>query len=147
MDAAIWQDDHWTDPSALLDCGPQTTAGAANVVLVSFDRKCIFLPSVIEHMLMMFLAVRLKVRARQFGAANEKDMAATSRSRRRRARRAQVRAQAAGRGLRMGKRTSGLGVRLIGMGALVLVRELVRPVCIWTVRGQKNLKGRGESFS
>ena len=74
-------------------------------------------------------------------------MTATSRSRRRRARRAQVRAQAAGWGLRMGKRTSGLGVRLIGMGALVLVRELVRPVCIWTVRGQKNLKGRGESFS
>ena len=48
--AAIWQDDHWTDRSALLDCGPQTSAGAANVVLVSFDQNCMFfLPSFIEY--------------------------------------------------------------------------------------------------
>ena len=47
--AAICQDDHLDDRSALLDCGPQTTAGAAKVVLVSFDRNCMFfLPSVIE---------------------------------------------------------------------------------------------------
>ena len=37
---------------------------------------CFFSPSVIEHMLMTFLAVRLKARARQLDAANEKDMAA-----------------------------------------------------------------------
>ena len=37
---------------------------------------CFFSPSVIEHMLMMFLPVRLKPRARQLDAANEKDMAA-----------------------------------------------------------------------
>ena len=56
LHAAIWQDDHWTDRSALLDCGAQTTPGAANVVLVSFDRNCmLILPSVIEHMLMKFL--------------------------------------------------------------------------------------------
>ena len=52
---------------------------------------------------------------------------------------------------RMRKRTNGLGVRLIGMRALVLVRELVRPV--WEVymdgtrQGEfwENSKGRGES--
>ena len=45
--AAIWQDDNWTDRSALLDCGPQTSAGAANV---SFDQNCVFfLPSFIEY--------------------------------------------------------------------------------------------------
>ena len=37
---------------------------------------CFFPPSVIEHMLMTFLKVRLKARARQLDAANEKDMAA-----------------------------------------------------------------------
>ena len=48
--AAIWQDGHWIDRSALLDCGPQITAGAAKVVLVSFDQNCMFfLPSVIEY--------------------------------------------------------------------------------------------------
>ena len=48
--AAIWQDDHWDDRSELLDCGPHTTDGAAKVVLVSFDRNCMFfLPSVIEY--------------------------------------------------------------------------------------------------
>ena len=76
--AAIRQDGHCTDRSALLDCGPQTSAGAVSAVLVSFDLYvCMFfLLSVIEHMLMTFLAVRLKARARQLDAANEKDMAA-----------------------------------------------------------------------
>ena len=76
--APIWQDGRWTDRSALLDCGAQATAGEANVVLVSLDWNCMyFLPSVIEHMLMTFiLTVRLKARARQLDAANEKDMAA-----------------------------------------------------------------------
>ena len=66
---AIWQDDHWTDRLAFLDCGPQNTAGAAKVVLV-------FLPSVIEYMLIAVLTVRLQARARQLDAANEKDIAA-----------------------------------------------------------------------
>ena len=60
--AAIRQDDHWTDRSALLDSGPQTSAGAATVVQlwnyrmgvlvvglkenISFDRMvCFFSPS------------------------------------------------------------------------------------------------------
>lgn len=37
--AAIWQDDHWTDRSALLECGPQNTTGASKVVLFSLDRN------------------------------------------------------------------------------------------------------------
>ena len=54
--------------------------------------------------------------------------------------------------LRMGERTSGLGVRLIGMRALVLVRVLIRPVWEVYLDGTrpeefgKNLKGSGESF-
>lgn len=53
--------------------------------------------------------------------------------------------------LRMRKRTSSLGVRLIGMAMLVLVRVLVRPVwevCMdgmWIGEFGKNLKGTGES--
>lgn len=38
--AAIWQDDHWSDRSALLECGPQNTVGASKVVLLTFDRNC-----------------------------------------------------------------------------------------------------------
>ena len=74
--AAIWQENRWTDRSALLDCGPQTSAGAANVVLVSFDQNCMFSSPPSSNMLMTFLTVRLKARARQLDAANEKDMAA-----------------------------------------------------------------------
>jgi protein SMG6 len=39
--AAIWQDDHWIDRSALLNAGARETscAGAAKVVLLSFDRN------------------------------------------------------------------------------------------------------------
>ena len=59
----------------MLDCGPQTTAGAANVVLVSLDHSCIFSP--LRHRTHAdddVLAVRLKAPARQFDAANEKDI-------------------------------------------------------------------------
>ena len=54
--------------------------------------------------------------------------------------------------LRMRKRTSSLGVRLIGMAMLVLVRVLVRPVWEVCMDGtkpgefEKSLKRRGESI-
>ncbi|CCM02870.1 uncharacterized protein FIBRA_04983 [Fibroporia radiculosa] len=40
--AAIWQDEHWADRSGLLQStdAPRDTAGAAKVVLLSFDRMC-----------------------------------------------------------------------------------------------------------
>ncbi|OCH95657.1 hypothetical protein OBBRIDRAFT_767535 [Obba rivulosa] len=58
--AAMWQEEHWTDRSALLrtdDCA-RDTAGAAKVVLLSFDRN-----------------LRLKARSRQLNVANERDLA------------------------------------------------------------------------
>ena len=39
--AALWQDEHWVDRSGMLkgvDAAPTDTAGAAKVVLLSFDR-------------------------------------------------------------------------------------------------------------
>ncbi|GBE82472.1 hypothetical protein SCP_0408560 [Sparassis crispa] len=58
--AAIWQDEHWVDRSALLksDNANRNTTGAAKVVLLSFDRM-----------------LRLKARSRQLAAANEQDLA------------------------------------------------------------------------
>ncbi|EPT05881.1 hypothetical protein FOMPIDRAFT_1044362 [Fomitopsis schrenkii] len=58
--AAIWQDEHWIDRSAMLqsDGVSRDTSGAAKVVLLSFDRM-----------------LRLKARSRQLSAANEQDMA------------------------------------------------------------------------
>ncbi|KAI0928296.1 hypothetical protein AcW2_004349 [Taiwanofungus camphoratus] len=58
--AAIWQDEHWVDRSAMLKPGDagHDTAGAAKVVLLSFDRM-----------------LRLKARSRQLSAANEQDLA------------------------------------------------------------------------
>ncbi|EMD38637.1 hypothetical protein CERSUDRAFT_64887 [Gelatoporia subvermispora B] len=58
--AAMWQEEHWTDRSALLraDDGARDTAGAAKVVLLSFDRN-----------------LRLKARSRQLNVANERDLA------------------------------------------------------------------------
>ena len=38
--AAIWQDDHWVDRSTILGEPSQAAAGAAKVVLLSFDRNC-----------------------------------------------------------------------------------------------------------
>ncbi len=43
--ATIWQDDHWTDRSAILECGEQNTTGAAKVVLFSLDRNREFIPT------------------------------------------------------------------------------------------------------
>jgi protein SMG6 len=58
--AAIWQDEHWLDRSAMLkdDGIIRHTAGAIKVVLLSLDRN-----------------LRLKARSRQLAAASEKDLA------------------------------------------------------------------------
>ncbi|KAF8841181.1 hypothetical protein BDN67DRAFT_928908 [Paxillus ammoniavirescens] len=61
LKAAIWQDEHWIDRSALLKGGVamRDTSTAVKVVLLSLDRN-----------------LRLKARARQLSAAGEKDLAA-----------------------------------------------------------------------
>lgn len=58
--AAIWQDEHWLDRSAMLkdDGTTRDTAKAVKVVLLSLDRN-----------------LRLKARSRQLPAASEKDLA------------------------------------------------------------------------
>jgi protein SMG6 len=58
--AAIWQEEHWIDQSAMLDASEPTrnTTGAVRVVLLSLDRN-----------------LRLKARSRQLPAASEKDLA------------------------------------------------------------------------
>ncbi|CAA7267658.1 unnamed protein product [Cyclocybe aegerita] len=61
LKAAIWQDDHWVDRSALLHAAPvsaEETKNAIKVVLLSLDRN-----------------LRLKARSRQLPAASEKDLA------------------------------------------------------------------------
>ena len=58
----IWQDDHWSDRSAMLKhTGAErtSTSGAVKVVLLSLDRN-----------------LRLKARARMLAAASESDLAA-----------------------------------------------------------------------
>jgi len=61
LKAAIWQDEHWIDRSALLKGGApvRDTSTAVKVVLLSLDRN-----------------LRLKSRSRQLSAAGEKDLAA-----------------------------------------------------------------------
>ncbi|KAJ3525600.1 hypothetical protein NMY22_g10503 [Coprinellus aureogranulatus] len=62
LKAAIWQDEHWQDRSAMLKADPASaaqTANAVKVVFVSLDRN-----------------LRLKARSRQLAAAGEKDLAA-----------------------------------------------------------------------
>ncbi|RDB24144.1 hypothetical protein Hypma_008825 [Hypsizygus marmoreus] len=63
LKAAIWQDEHWMDRSAMLKADPAAVAtasssGAVKVVLLSLDRN-----------------LRLKARSRQLPAASEKDLA------------------------------------------------------------------------
>ncbi|KAH9946315.1 uncharacterized protein BXZ73DRAFT_86461 [Epithele typhae] len=58
--AAMWQDEHWMDRSAMLQAGEnRDTTGAAKVILLSFDRM-----------------LRLKARSKQLDAASEADLAA-----------------------------------------------------------------------
>ncbi|KAF8212466.1 hypothetical protein K438DRAFT_1958196 [Mycena galopus ATCC 62051] len=59
LKAAIWQDEHWVDRSAMLKSTAVATDGAVKVVLLSLDRN-----------------LRLKARSRQLPAASEKDLAA-----------------------------------------------------------------------
>ncbi|KAJ7349482.1 hypothetical protein DFH08DRAFT_778758 [Mycena albidolilacea] len=59
LKAAIWQDEHWVDRSAMLKSNAVATDGAVKVVLLSLDRN-----------------LRLKARSRQLPAASEKDLAA-----------------------------------------------------------------------
>lgn len=80
LKAAVWQDEHWVDRSTLLNSGDRDTSGAAKVVLISLDRNCRFLcySFVVRAVLikLFFLLVRLKARARQLDAADERDIAA-----------------------------------------------------------------------
>ncbi|OJA21630.1 hypothetical protein AZE42_09745 [Rhizopogon vesiculosus] len=61
LKAAIWQDEHWVDRSALMKNAPpvRDDTNAVKVVLLSLDRL-----------------LRLKARSRQLAAAGEKDLAA-----------------------------------------------------------------------
>jgi protein SMG6 len=43
LKAAIWQDDHWVDQSALLKAEPVVVANAVKVVLLSLDRNRMWL--------------------------------------------------------------------------------------------------------
>ncbi|GLB35314.1 putative est1 DNA/RNA binding domain [Lyophyllum shimeji] len=61
LKAAIWQEEHWLDRSAMLKADPAplpVPAGTVKVVLLSLDRN-----------------LRLKARSRQLPAASEKDLA------------------------------------------------------------------------
>ncbi|KAG6909451.1 hypothetical protein DXG01_000436 [Tephrocybe rancida] len=57
--AAIWQEEHWVDRSAMLKADARDASGAVQVVLLTLDRN-----------------LRLKARSRQLPAASEKDLAA-----------------------------------------------------------------------
>ncbi|KAJ6513896.1 hypothetical protein C8R47DRAFT_1092306 [Mycena vitilis] len=59
LKAAIWQDEHWVNRSAMLKSNGVDSDGAVKVVLLSLDRN-----------------LRLKARSRQLPAASEKDLAA-----------------------------------------------------------------------
>ena len=79
LKAAIWQDEHWIDRSALLRGGAavRDTSSAVKVVLLSLDRnrESFSLVSVLAVDFMVS-SVRLKARSRQLSAAGEKDLAA-----------------------------------------------------------------------
>ncbi|KAJ7752078.1 hypothetical protein B0H16DRAFT_1887390 [Mycena metata] len=59
LKAAIWQDEHWVDRSAMLKSTAMASDNSVKVVLLSLDRN-----------------LRLKARSRQLPAASEKDLAA-----------------------------------------------------------------------
>ena len=82
LKAAIWQDDHWVDRSALLKAEPVVATDAVKVVMLSLDRNRMWLfffvliPFEKLTKSMFFSVVRLKARSRQLPAANEKDLEA-----------------------------------------------------------------------
>ena len=80
LKAAIWQDDHWVDRSALLkvEQSSERLKGAAKVVLLSLDRnrELSLFPFPFTSPNALVLLVRLKARARHLDAASEKDLGA-----------------------------------------------------------------------
>ncbi len=80
LKAAIWQDDHWVDRSALLKVEQlgERSKGAAKVVLLSLDRnrELSLFPVHSTCLTHMVFLVRLKARARHLDAASEKDLGA-----------------------------------------------------------------------
>lgn len=77
LKAAVWQDEHWVDRSALLKVGtsPRTMTNAVKVVLLSLDRNCECFRTIVSTNSNL-PPVRLKARSRQLPAAAEKDLAA-----------------------------------------------------------------------
>ena len=83
LKAAIWQDEHWVDRSALLKAESVVVADAVKVVLLSLDRNRMWLSFLClntfgkaDNFFCFVLIVRLKARSRQLPAASEKDLAA-----------------------------------------------------------------------
>jgi protein SMG6 len=83
LKAAIWQDDHWVDRSALLkvEQSSERLKGAAKVVLLSLDRNRELSLLPLDHSLFttpnaLVFSVRLKARARHLDAASERDLGA-----------------------------------------------------------------------
>lgn len=82
LKAAIWQDDHWVDRSAMLNGKAAVVTDAVKVVLLSLDRNrmcslCFNMSRSADRILFFFSPlVRLKTRSRQLPAASEKDLAA-----------------------------------------------------------------------
>jgi protein SMG6 len=78
LKAAIWQDEHWVDRSALLNVSVtehRDMTGIAKVVLMSLDRNCEFLFQCKDLWLILSSSVRLKARSRQLPVASERDLA------------------------------------------------------------------------
>lgn len=82
LKAAIWQEEHWIDRSALLKGGAavRDTNNAVKVVLLSLDRnresfRLVFFWFHSFDLMVSSLSVRLKARSRQLSAAGEKDLA------------------------------------------------------------------------
>jgi hypothetical protein len=79
LKAAIWQDDHWVDRSALLkvELSGERSKGAAKVVLLSLDRnRELSLYTSLPLLTHLVFLVRLKARARHLDAASERDLGA-----------------------------------------------------------------------
>jgi len=80
LKAAIWQDDHWVDRSALLkvEQSGERLKGAAKVVLLSLDRnrELSSVNSLFTTSNALIFSVRLKARARHLDAASERDLGA-----------------------------------------------------------------------
>jgi protein SMG6 len=77
LKAAIWQDDHWVDRTAMLKADAVVVSDAVKVVLLSLDRNRVWSSLfVFARADNISVSVRLKARSRQLPAASEKDLAA-----------------------------------------------------------------------